>query len=77
MKQIAYMNLITFLPSFIFTTHSDAQNSYQQFYLTRESFEENLSALKNEFGNKKIIPAEIELECLAALSFYPELKIRI
>ena len=54
MKQIAYMNLITFLLSFIFTTHSDAQNSYQQFYLTRESFEENLSALKNEFGNKKI-----------------------
>ena len=74
MKQTAYINLVTFLLSFIFTTHSDAQNSYQQFYLMRESFEEKLSGLKNEFGNKKIIPTEIELECLAALSFYPELK---
>ena len=54
MKQIVYMNLVMFLVSFILTTHSDAQNSYQQFYLKRESFEDNLSELRNEFGNKKI-----------------------
>ena len=30
--------------------------------------------MRSEFGNKKIIPAELELECLTALSFYPELK---
>ena len=74
MKQMACMNLVMFLVSFILTMHSNAQNSYQQFYLKRESFEDDLSALRNEFGNKKIFPAEIEMECLAALSFYPELK---
>ena len=39
MKQMVCMNLVMFLvSSFILTTHSDAQNSYQQFYLKRESF---------------------------------------
>jgi hypothetical protein len=74
MKQMACMNLIMFLVSLLLATRSDAQNSYQQFYLKRESFEDNLSELRNEFGGKKIFPAEIEVECLAALSFYPELK---
>ena len=74
MKHMACMNLVMFLVPFILTTQSNAQNSYQQFFLKRESFEDNLSELRNEFGNKKIFPAEIEVECLAALSFYPELK---
>jgi len=62
------------LISFIPTTHSDAQASYQQFYLNRKDFAHNLSALKNDFSSKKMIPADLELECLTALSFYPELK---
>jgi hypothetical protein len=52
----------------------DGQESYQEFYLKKEFFEDKLSELKKEFGNKKTIPPELELECLAALSFYPELK---
>ncbi len=74
MKKTVYINLVLLLVSFIVTTHADAQTSYARFYLKRENFETNLSALRNEFGHKKIIPAEIELECLTALSFYPELK---
>jgi hypothetical protein len=54
--------------------HAYAQSSYAQFYLKKEDFESNLSELNSEFGNKKIIPAELQLECLTALSFYPELK---
>lgn len=75
MKRVVYLTVAVFMISFIVATHTDAQNNYEQFYLKREKFETNLSALRGEFGNKKIIPAEIELECLAALSFYPELKI--
>lgn len=51
-----------------------AQNPYAEFYLQRDSFENRLDELRTEFGTNKIIPAEIETECLAALSFYPELK---
>src|SRR5215468_6276144 len=74
MKQAAYINLMILLISFFPGTNSNAQTSYQQFYLKRENFESNLSTLKNKFSNKKVIPSEIELECLTALSFYPELK---
>ena len=74
MKQIVCINIAWFLVGSIVAIHTDAQTSYGQFYLKKEDFTTNLSALRNEFGNKKTIPAEIELECLAALSFYPELK---
>jgi len=74
MKQIVQTNLAILLASCLFAMHVDAQAGYEQFYLKREDCEGNLSELKTEFGNKKIIPAEIELECLTALSFYPELK---
>jgi hypothetical protein len=74
MKQIVYLKFVMSLLSFFVTTDSDAQSSYQQFYLQRDDFKKNLSQLKNEFENKKVIPAELELECLTALSFYPELK---
>ena len=74
MKKIVYINLAMLLASFIATIHTDAQNRYTQFYLKKEDFATDLPALRSEFGNKKIIPAGIELECLAALSFYPELK---
>ena len=69
MKQMACMNLVMFLVSFILTTHSDAQNSYQQFYLKRESFEDNLSELRNEFGNKKIFPRKSKWNVLPLCRF--------
>src|SRR4030095_10170787 len=43
-------------------------------YLLKDSFVYRLEGLKNEFGANKTIPKEIELECLTALSYYPELK---
>ena len=73
MKQVVF-NVAIFLVSFAAVIETGAQTSYALFYLTREHFEVNLPGLRNEFGDKKIIPAEIELECLTALSFYPELK---
>lgn len=43
-------------------------------FLLRDSFVHKLKYLKNEFGTNKTIPKEIELECLTALSYYPELR---
>ena len=43
-------------------------------YLSRDSVAYKLGDLKNEFGANKTFPKEIELECLTALSYYPELK---
>ena len=74
MKKIVSTNLVALLASFVITTYIDAQTRYTKFYLKRADFEASLPALRSEFGNKKIIPAQIELECLTALSFYPELK---
>jgi hypothetical protein len=54
--------------------HTKAQANYEDLYLQRANFEKDLSELRSEFGNKKIIPAEIEWECLTALSFYPVIE---
>lgn len=43
-------------------------------YLSKDSFMDELEDLRKEFGKNKIIRGEIELECLTALSYYPELK---
>ena len=74
MKQIVYTGLALLLNSLILVANTKAQPNYEDLYLKRENFEKSVSELRREFGNKKIIPAEIELECLTALSFYPELK---
>src|SRR6266403_1361613 len=74
MKHIIYRNTALLLLSLFPVISLSAQDNFEEFYLKRENFENYLSELRNEFGNKKIIPADLELECLAALSFYPELK---
>jgi hypothetical protein len=51
-----------------------AGTPYEEYYLQKDSFQSRIEELREEFGVNKIIPAEIETECLAALSFYPELK---
>jgi len=51
-----------------------AQREYGDFYLRKETYEHNLPMLRDQFGGNKTFPAELELECLVALSFYPELK---
>ena len=43
-------------------------------FLSRDSFNCKVDNLKKDFGKNKTIPGEIELECLTALSYYPELK---
>jgi hypothetical protein len=43
-------------------------------YLSKEIFGSKTEELRKEYGKNKIIPPEIELECLTALSYFPELK---
>lgn len=50
------------------------QDVYAQYYLQKDTFLKQIDFLRTEFGVNKIIPKELETECLAALSFYPELR---
>ena len=50
-----------------------AQNSISN-YLLKDSFENNLTLLKENYNMNKTIPPALETECLTALQFYPELK---
>ena len=59
--------------SFLISITGHTQEKFTE-YLLKDSFIYRLEYLKNEFGTNKTIPVEIELECLAALSYYPELK---
>ena len=59
--------------SFLLSITAYSQERFAQ-YLLKDSFVYRLEYLKNEFGTNKTIPEEIELECLTALSYYPELK---
>lgn len=74
MKQVIYTTVILLLFSFAIRNETKAQANYEQFYLKKDDFKNNLQELRDEYGRKKVIPSELELECLAALSFYPELK---
>lgn len=53
-------------------------NTYAQLnsgnYLQRDSFAQRIAYLKTNYGMHKTIPPALELECLSALQFYPELK---
>ena len=74
MKQMNVRNRTMFLLLCFFSTVLFGQTNPGESYLRRENFENYLPELKSEFGNKKIIPKELELECLVALSYYPELE---
>ncbi len=74
MKQVIHKHSGLFLLCFLFTEYVQGQNNYEESYLKKDVFENNLAELRKEFGQDKIIPAELETECLTALSFYPELK---
>lgn len=58
---------------FLISIVGDSQEKFADF-LVRDSFVYKLEYLEAEFGTNKTIPKEIELECLTALSHYPELK---
>lgn len=46
----------------------------QKSFLKKQDFIDHLDSLRKEFGQYKTYPKEYELECLVALSHYPELK---
>ncbi|GAO43546.1 hypothetical protein [Flavihumibacter petaseus] len=68
---IASIILTTF---FLLTGFCCSAQYHSVSYLVRDSFERRLDYLRREFSMNKVIPPAVELECLTALSFYPELK---
>jgi hypothetical protein len=68
------MKKILFLIGLMLMQHSLFSNSdYDSLYLKEKDFIAQLESLKNQFGKNKILPTELELECLVALSYFPEL----
>jgi hypothetical protein len=70
--------ILIIIPALIFFSCVISITSHSQEVfasdLSKESFASRIQELRNEYGINKTIPKEIELECLAALSYYPELK---
>jgi hypothetical protein len=66
--------LLVFGGIIVLSVTARAEDPYSPYFLKKDSFASQLNELRNEFATNKIIPSEIETECLAALSFYPELK---
>lgn len=70
MKLHALFSMMTIL---IYSQNAIAQNSADS-YLQRDSFTQRIAYLKANYGMHKTIPPALELECLTALEFFPELK---
>ena len=70
-KSLVYHSFVIFFLLISIASHSQ---EIVDEYLSRDSFNCKLENLRKEFGINKTIPTEIELECLAAISYYPELK---
>jgi hypothetical protein len=68
------MKKILFLIGLMLMQHPLFSNSdYDSLYLKEKDFIAQLESLKSQFGKNKILPTELELECLVALSYFPEL----
>lgn len=68
MKEFLLINVLLLLIQTVF-----ANEVFDSLYLKEKDFAPRAAALKKQFGKNKIITKELELECLAALSYYPEL----
>jgi len=73
MRKTFIINPGIFFFSFLISITGHSQERFVE-YLLKDSFAFKHDNIKIEFGTNKTIPVEIELECLAALSYYPELK---
>jgi hypothetical protein len=74
MKKIITIKGLCFITSCLLSLTLYTQSEYGDFYLRKETYERNLPVLREQFAGNKTFPAQLELECLVALSFYPELK---
>jgi hypothetical protein len=74
MKKIITINGLCFITSCLLSLNLHSQTEYDDFYLRKETYEHSLPELREQFGGNKTFPTDLELECLVALSFYPELK---
>jgi hypothetical protein len=73
MKKLFIINPAFICFSFLISIASHSQESFTS-YLSKENYTGKIDELRKEFGINKSIPEEIELECLTALSYYPQLK---
>jgi hypothetical protein len=73
MRNKTISRYITILGFFVVSLPGNSQEPSAK-YLTKDLFISRFEKLRDEYGINKIIPPEIELECLTALSYYPELK---
>jgi len=73
MKKRFIINPALILFACLISVASHSQDLFAS-YLVKENYESKIEELRKEFGNNKSIPKEVELECLTALSYYPQLK---
>src|SRR5690348_5964547 len=73
MKKLFLINPAIICFSFLISIASHSQEFFTG-YLSKENYTGKINELRKEFGINKSIPNEIELECLTALSYYPQLK---
>lgn len=59
---------------FFITKLLTSQIDISQYFLIKDTSQSKIQELREDFSKNKIYPKELELECLTALSFYPELK---
>lgn len=73
MKKIFVLNPAIICFCFLISIATHSQDPFAGF-LSKENYAARIDELRTEFGLNKSIPKEIELECLAALVHYRELK---
>jgi hypothetical protein len=73
MKKRFIINPALILFACLISISGDSQNLFAS-YLVKENYESKIEELRKEFSTNKLIPKEVELECLTALSYYPQLK---
>ncbi|MBI4646639.1 MAG: hypothetical protein HY738_08635 [Bacteroidia bacterium] len=69
-----FEQLLVFLFFNIYPYIVPAQDTISTHYFQKDSFIIKISFLDSIYGNYKIIPEDLNLEIISALSFYPELK---
>jgi hypothetical protein len=73
MRNKTISRYIAILGFFVVSLPGNSQELFAK-YLSKDHFTPRFEKLRDKYGINKIIPQEIELECLTALSYYPELK---
>lgn len=69
-----FFSCVVFYPQRGYTQDPEAYDQSRVYFLNSDDYVIDIDNLKQNFGTNKNYPKEMELACLTALSFYPELK---